>query len=111
MDITQAIGALYAAGIDCGLETFQGHGVTAWVVDDHNRRVERRFHADELPALAEWLCSEGGRQGTFERAYSAHARDLLAELTSGTRKSAKRVEVGDRASRRGDSSPVDGTHF
>jgi hypothetical protein len=111
MDIMQAVGALYAAGIDCGLESFQGYGITAWVVDDRNRRIERRFRVDELAAVSEWLCAEGGRQGSFERAYRAHARDLLAELTSESRKDAKRVEVRDRELRRSDSAAVDGTHF
>lgn len=107
----QTIGALYAAGIDCGLESFQGYGVTAWVVDDHNRRIERRFRVDELEAVSDWLRDEGGRQGSFERAYSAHARDLLADLTNGTRKDAKRVEIGDRVSRRSDSMSADGVNF
>ena len=108
MNVMQVVNALYAAGIDCGLESFQGYGVTAWVVDGRNHRIERRFRVDELESVADWLREEGGRQGSFERAYSAHTRDLLAELSNG-RKEAKRVEPGERASRRVDA--VDGTHF
>lgn len=94
----QAIHDLYHAGIDCGVESLQGLGVLAWVVDPANRRIEKTFALTDLGAISEWLVAEAARQ----RAITSDAKsphDLLAELTNVRRKDARRVTADERRRR------------
>jgi hypothetical protein len=104
-----AIRELYQAGIDCGVESFQGCGVTAWIVDVGNRRVEKSFGLDELAAIPEWFVSEAISQRLPHRDLgdSRAPRDLLAELTNARRKDARRVSADERHQRRGNSEDQD----
>jgi hypothetical protein len=101
MNIIQVIGELYRSDIDCGLESYRGFGVTAWIVDEHNRRIERHFEANELDAISEWLQVEAARQHSFayDLARGAVAHYLLAELADSPRKAPKQVTHRDREER------------
>ena len=98
-----AIRELYHAGIDCGVESFQGIGVTAWIVDAGNRRIERSFALDELGAIPEWFVSEAISQRLPNRDLRdpRAPRDLLADLANARRKDARRVSANERHQRRG----------
>jgi hypothetical protein len=107
MNIERVIRELYCLHIDCGLESYQGVGVTAWVVDERNSRVERQFEVDDLDSVAEWLLSEASRQAEsrtdLPNTTTVHA--LLSELSAGQRKDPKKVSRGER----GDRSQAPGT--
>lgn len=95
----QTIRDLYEAGVDCGLESFQGSGVLAWVVDPRNRRVEKTFALPDLEAIAEWLLVEAARQRTTSESDTQSPHDLLAELANVRRKNARRVTADERRRR------------
>lgn len=98
MRVLEALAKLYQRGIDCGLESFQGNGATAWVVDARNRRVEKRFEMDRLNDIPDWLVSTAAALNAAEDGLS-NAHDLLAELASSPRKNPKRVEPDRRQTR------------
>jgi hypothetical protein len=102
MSLDPVISELYQAGIDCGLESFQGRGVTAWIVNERNRRVEKEFSADDLHAIAEWLRLEATQELAKRNGQTpgASAHSMLAELANSQRKDAKRVSYFDRTARR-----------
>ena len=102
MTINQVLEELYSAGVDCGLESFQGRGVTAWIVNERNRRVEKEFAANDLNALARWLRSEADRELAIRagRKPDTVTHSMLAELANSERKDAKRVSYFDRTARR-----------
>jgi hypothetical protein len=95
MRVLEAIARLYGRGIDCGLESFQGNGATAWVVDSRNRRIEKRFELERLDEIPDWLVSTAAALNAADDGLS-NAHDLLAELAASPRKNPKRVETGDR---------------
>jgi hypothetical protein len=84
---------LYAHGIDCGLETYQGFGLVAWIVDAQNRRREKYFEVDDLDSVAQWLLS----QACERRELQPH--DLLSELARSARKPSKQVSTNERRER------------
>jgi hypothetical protein len=90
-NLLDVISEIYASGIDCGLETYRGRGITAWVVNDRNRRVERRFAIDDAQGIAEWLQREAGSQRIVRHAHGGGARALLGELAGSERKGPKQV--------------------
>lgn len=98
LPMIESIRELYGAGVDCGVESFQGEGVLAWVVDAGNRRVEKRFAIHELEAVSEWLFTEAARQRETPSGTQT-PRDLLAELANARRKDSKRVSVDERHER------------
>jgi hypothetical protein len=102
MTINQVLEELYSAGVDCGLESFQGRGVTAWIVNERNRRVEKEFAANDLDALARWLRSEADRELAMRAGHKPDnvTHSMLAELANSERKDAKRVSYFDRTARR-----------
>lgn len=93
MRVLEAFAKLYQRGIDCGLESFQGNGATAWVVDTHNRRIEKRFDLEQLSDVPDWLVSTAAALNATDEGLS-NAHDLLAELAASPRKDPKRVELG-----------------
>jgi hypothetical protein len=100
MNITQVIGELYRCHIDCGLESYCGYGFFAWVVDQHNRRIEKHFAADELDSIAEWLQAEVSRQrSSEERPQDSNTHHVLAELAGSERRGPKRVSHEERNER------------
>ncbi|MET0986835.1 MAG: hypothetical protein ABW034_15670 [Steroidobacteraceae bacterium] len=101
MDIIQVVQELYRLRIDCGLETYQGSGVTAWVVNERNSRVEKQFHIDDLETAAEWLLTEASRQREPSNSleHDPHVHALLAELANSYRKDPKKVSPGQRDNR------------
>jgi hypothetical protein len=107
--VNEVIKALYQRHIDCGVESLQGMGLTAWVVDDRNHRIERSFAIDELSSVGDWLRAEASRlYGSAEYVDNTHV--LLAELADSERKDAKRVNVAERQRRHAADGRVDGTH-
>jgi len=107
MNLNDVIAQLYAAAVDCGVESYRGAGVVGWVVDGHNRRVERHFRIDELDAVGEWLWHEALRQ---QEGDTGGTRSLLEELVGSRRKDPKRVTHSDRNERKRDPGQVDGTN-
>lgn len=95
----QAIHDLYHAGIDCGVESYQGSGILAWVVDPANKRIEKTFALTDLDAISEWLVAEAARQRAITSDDTRSPRDLLAELTNVRRKDARRVTADERRRR------------
>lgn len=98
--IIQAVRELYDAGVDCGIESFQGSGVVAWVVDAGNRRVEKTFGIQELESVSDWLVTEAARQRVKPHSDLRSPRDLLAELATARRRDTKRVTADERRERR-----------
>lgn len=98
----QSIRELYQAGVDCGVESFQGAGVLAWVVDGGNRRVEKTFAIQELDEVSDWLITEAARQRTTPTSSTATPHELLADLANARRKDSKRVSVDERHERHRD---------
>src|SRR5687767_10393381 len=101
MHVPQVIAELYQRGVDCGLESFGGVGVLAWVVDKRNRRIEQRFDIDHLDSIAEWLLAAASRELEAREgsAHEGNARSLLAELSGAKRKDAKQVTYHERRRR------------
>jgi hypothetical protein len=97
-----AMRKLYHAGVDCGLETFQGAGVIAWIVDGTNHRLEKQFTIEELDTIPGWFFAEAIRlHYSNPEAIERTPRDLLSELASGARKEPRRVSPHERDERRG----------
>jgi hypothetical protein len=109
MNIIQVIGALYRSDIDCGLESYRGSGVTAWVVDQRNHRSEKLFQVNELEHIAEWLLVHASdRYSTSDDLrQNANPHDMLAALACSDRRGPKRVERQERDRRSTDAA--DGT--
>ena len=101
MGITDVIAELYRRGIDCGIESFRGTGLLAWVVDERNRRVERHFDIDQLQSVDEWLMSEAARQyeSQNELQRDTTTRSVLEELAGSERKDPKRITSRERYGR------------
>ena len=101
-NLLHVITELYGSDIDCGLESLHGHGLIAWVVNDSNRRVEKRYDAREADAIAEWLVREAASQRAGRSRDSANTRGLLAELAGSQRKGRSRSRrLNIAAGRRG----------
>jgi hypothetical protein len=102
MTIDHVIHELYSSGVDCGLESFQARGLTAWIVNQRNRRIEREFAVDDLGAVAQWLRTEAAREIADRegRTPNVAAHSMLAELANSPRKDAKRVSYFDRTARK-----------
>ena len=102
MTIDHVLEELYRSGVDCGLESFQGRGVTAWIVNERNRRIEKEFDIDDLSAIAAWLRLEAAQEIAKRegRTPNVSAHSMLAELANSQRKDAKRVSYFDRTARR-----------
>jgi hypothetical protein len=110
MSLTDVIVELYKRKIDCGLESFQGVGLTAWVVNDRNRRVERTFDLEDADSIEEWLLSEAAGQCRTRATDHVKPLELLAELASSRRKRPKQVTQDEREQRRNAPIQNDGTH-
>jgi len=99
----EAIRELFAAGVDCGVESYQGVGVLAWIVTPGQRRMERCFALSELETINEWLLAEavGSKSAELGLDANRNPRDLLAELAESRRKDPRRVSIEDRHERLG----------
>jgi hypothetical protein len=97
----EAIQQLYAAGVDCGVESYQGVGVLAWIVAPGQRRLERCFAVSELEGIGDWLVMEAvGNRSTEVGPITTRApRDILAELAEGRRKDPHKVSIDERHAR------------
>ena len=87
-----AMRELFRAGVDCGVESYQGTGFVAWIVDPQNRRCEKCFAPGDLEAIPGWMFSEAMRLhypnvDEIERT----PRHLLDELAHSSRKPPRRV--------------------
>ena len=101
MNIDQVIQELYRSNIDCGVETFFGSGVTAWVVDANNRRLEKQFAVDDFASIAAWLLSESvSVRQRADRNAGSNVGSLVGELGGSVRKPAVRVSAHERDARR-----------
>jgi hypothetical protein len=101
MSIDLVVRTLYDCNIDCGMETYSGSGVTAWVVDAHNRRSERHFDIEHLDALPAWLASEAQRlYEPCEPAERRRVHSMLDDLALRERKPAVRVSAEQRDAKR-----------
>lgn len=89
MSLSHAIAELYRRQIDCGIESYQGTGVIAWVVDERNRRLEKIFDVECLEAVGDWLLEEPRRR---EHSEGKHVHEMLGELANSQRKDPKRVD-------------------
>jgi hypothetical protein len=109
MRITQIIAELYGRGVDCGLETYQGAGVLAWIVDESNRRKEACFAVDQLDSIPEWLLAAASREVEAREGFTHEetAHVLLAELAGVARKEAKQISVHERKRRHAARMPAD----
>jgi len=109
MSIDQVVRTLYECNIDCGVETYSGTGVTAWIVDAHNRRVEQHFGIDQLDALPAWLAAEAQRlHKPYEAAERQRVHSLLEDLALHERKPAIRISPEERDAKR--ESPRSNPH-
>ena len=97
----EAIQRLYAAGVDCGVESYQGVGVLAWIVAPGHRRLERCFAVSELDEIGEWLLAEAvaGRSKDVGPSATRTPREILAELADSRRKDPRRISVDERDAR------------
>ena len=96
-----AMRKLYHAGVDCGMESFQGSGFVAWIVDAQNHRLEKHFAIEELEKIPGWLFAEA----IHLRYPSADdikrtPRDPLAELAISHRKDPRRITPQEREEHR-----------
>ena len=100
MNIAEAMQTVYRSRLDCGLESYQGVGFVAWIVDEGNRRMERHFAVDALDEAGEWLLAEAAmRTNADEDSERTKPRSLLAELANSERKDPKRATSGYRDAR------------
>ena len=99
----EAIRDLYAAGVDCGVESYQGVGVLAWIVAPGQRRQERCFGLSELEAINEWLLIEAVGNKSVELGANPmqSPRELLAELAESRRRDPRRISIEERHERLG----------
>ena len=97
----EAIQQLYAAGVDCGVESYQGVGVLAWIVVPGHRRLERCFAVSEVDAIGDWLLAEAVASNSAEVGPIAARgpREILAGLAESRRKGPHRVSVDQRQAR------------
>ena len=99
--IVDVITELYSKGIDCGVESYRGFGITAWIVDERNRRIERGFEIQQADAIPEWLRQEAAVQlSGVDHRHEPDTLSLLAELMEGARKDPKQVSSRERDQRR-----------
>ena len=97
----EAIQQLYAAGVDCGVESYQGVGVLAWIVAPGHRRLERCFAVSELDGIGDWLLAESVASKSTEVGPIAtrSPREILAELAESRRKGPHRISIDERHQR------------
>jgi hypothetical protein len=102
----EAIQQLYAAGVDCGVESYQGIGVVAWIVAPGQRRLERSFSMTDLGGIADWLLAEAvsSRSEDVGSHENRAPREILAELAESRRKGPRRVSIDERHARLGKQS-------
>ena len=102
----EAIRELFAAGVDCGVESYQGVGVLAWIVTPGQRRLERCFAVSELETIDEWLVAEAAGIKSVELGTNAQRspRELLAEVAESRRRDPRRVSIEERHARLGKQS-------
>jgi hypothetical protein len=60
--LDDAIAALYAREINCGVETFWDGGISVWIGDRINgHKVETAFSRHRMGEAAQWLLDEAKR--------------------------------------------------
>lgn len=111
MSLANFISGLYVAGVDCGLETYRGSGVTVWIVYPGNHRVSRDFRLDEFDEIEEWLLSEAAVIVNSRLEQHESHQAILEALSKSKRRDPKRVSAEERLARhRSAAAPADGTH-
>ena len=61
-NLSRLLADLYDRKINCGIQTYQGHGMTLWISDKlHRRRAETHFDREHMGNAAAWLLAEAKR--------------------------------------------------